>query len=106
MICILDRSCCFPELAKVVQDQLFTLLMFIFAKAETVDARLMGIRAISRCALTEASCLDSMPDQGMPAMFLMMAVSNCLKVDAGDNSENTSLRQAFNNRMAEMQIIS
>lgn len=84
--CIVDRACCFPELASVVQSKLLKLMCLILIKAETNDAQLMAMRSITRCGFVNPEGLDNLPELSLQAVHFMMALTNCLKADGGDQS--------------------
>ncbi|CAE8722979.1 unnamed protein product, partial [Polarella glacialis] len=96
LICILDRSCCHPELALIAQKELFRLLSVLPSKAETLSAKLMGLRALSRCAFVNPACMDNFAQQGLACMHYLMAVNSCLNMGTVEmDSQKASERRRF-----------
>ncbi|CAK9059703.1 unnamed protein product [Durusdinium trenchii] len=87
LVCILDRSCCHPELAKIAQEQLFRLLCVLPSRAETLAARLMALRALSRCSFVAPECMNDFGVEGVACLQYIMAVSSCLSLGRSEKAE-------------------
>eukprot|EP00435_Cladocopium_sp_Y103_P040213 s637_g10.t3 len=93
LVCILDRSCCHPELAKIAQEQLFRLLCVLPSRAETLAARLMALRALSRCSLVAPQCMNEFGIEGVACLQYIMAVSSCLSLGGSETAEKAAVRR-------------
>lgn len=78
-VCILDRSCCYPDLAAIVQKNLMALFFLLPAKSKTMDAQVAALRALTRCTFANPDCLDTLPQQGLACMHYMMAATSCIR---------------------------
>eukprot|EP00930_Biecheleria_cincta_P042926 TRINITY_DN29538_c0_g1_i1.p1 TRINITY_DN29538_c0_g1~~TRINITY_DN29538_c0_g1_i1.p1 ORF type:complete len:5332 (-),score=1004.55 TRINITY_DN29538_c0_g1_i1:66-16061(-) len=94
LMCILDRICCHPDLALTAQEQLFKMLCVLPSKAETMTARLMALRALSRCAFVNPECMNDFAIEGVACLQYVMAINSCLNMgSASDSSQKTALRR-------------
>lgn len=93
LVCILDRSCCHPELAKIAQEQLFRLLCVLPSRAETLAARLMALRALSRCSFVAPECMNDFGVEGVACLQYIMAVSSCLSLGRSEKAEKAAVRR-------------
>lgn len=93
LVCILDRSCCHPDLAKIAQEQLFRLLCVLPSRAETLAARLMALRALSRCSLVAPQCMNEFGIEGVACLQYIMAVSSCLSLGGSETAEKAAVRR-------------
>ena len=80
MVALIDRSCCHPDLALNVQEQLAKLLFLLPAKAETMNAQLLSLRALTHCALAKPTFLEEMAKEGPDCTQYVMALSLVLPV--------------------------
>jgi hypothetical protein len=85
-MCVLDRICCYPENCLVIPQQLMLILCLTLSVAQTVDAKLLALRAMTRCAFADPELLDLMPVQRQPAQFFLMAACQCLHSEKGDEA--------------------
>ncbi|CAE7942874.1 unnamed protein product, partial [Symbiodinium necroappetens] len=93
LVCILDRSCCHADLAKVAQEHLFRLLCVLPARAETLAARVMSLRALSRVAFVAPECMNDFALEGVACLQYIMAVTSALSLGAGENTEKAGVRR-------------
>ena len=86
LVCIVDRGCCFPELANQVKDKLLRFLCLLPSRSDVVNTKLMGMRALTRCTFVDPSVTDSIPSVGLSCLHYIMANNKCLKngTDAKD----------------------
>lgn len=88
LLCILDRSCCYPDLCQIVQEKLVNLLLLLPAKAETMDAQVMTLRALARCSFVNPKCLDLLPENGLACMHYMMAATHTLRNASPEDADS------------------
>eukprot|EP00931_Biecheleriopsis_adriatica_P096456 TRINITY_DN7010_c0_g1_i1.p1 TRINITY_DN7010_c0_g1~~TRINITY_DN7010_c0_g1_i1.p1 ORF type:complete len:5389 (-),score=1202.56 TRINITY_DN7010_c0_g1_i1:94-16260(-) len=94
LMCILDRSCCHPDLAMVAQEELFRLICVLPSKAETLSARLMSLRALSRCAFVNPECMNQFAIEGLACLQYVMCINSALNMgSAEDNTQKVAQRR-------------
>eukprot|EP00445_Apocalathium_hangoei_P015728 CAMPEP_0203895038 /NCGR_PEP_ID=MMETSP0359-20131031/37918_1 /ASSEMBLY_ACC=CAM_ASM_000338 /TAXON_ID=268821 /ORGANISM="Scrippsiella Hangoei, Strain SHTV-5" /LENGTH=478 /DNA_ID=CAMNT_0050817453 /DNA_START=50 /DNA_END=1483 /DNA_ORIENTATION=+ len=90
LVCILDRSCCYPDLAAIVQNKLIDLLFMLPPSAETMDTQVMSLRALARCAFVKPECLEMLPANGIACMNYMMSAISALRNASPEDPDNTA----------------
>ncbi|CAJ1411290.1 unnamed protein product, partial [Effrenium voratum] len=93
LVCILDRSCCHADLAKIAQEQLFRLLCVLPSRAETLSARLMALRALSRCSFVAPECMNDFGVEGTACLQYIMAVTSSLSLGSSETAEKAAVRR-------------
>ena len=77
LVCIVDRGCCFPELANQVKDKLLRFLCLLPSRSDVVNTKLMGIRALTRCTFVDPSVTDSIPSVGLSCLHYKIGRASC-----------------------------
>ncbi|CAK0844601.1 unnamed protein product [Prorocentrum cordatum] len=102
--CILDKSCCHPELTQIIVGSVFRLLCLLCVKGRTIQCQLLASRALARCALAKPDSLHVLtdPSQGLQYLHHVMSVASCLRKEgfADEESQHSIDRRAMVARVA------
>lgn len=78
LVCLLDRSCCHPDLAAVARSKFLHLLCIVPIRSDSIDAQLMSLRSLARCSFVDPQMLEDLAFTELDTLHYLMAVNSCL----------------------------
>jgi hypothetical protein len=87
LLCIIDRACCYTELAQLAAQEQLHLLSMLALRAESIDSQCLVLRALAECALVQPESVGSLPLKDLATLHYIMASNDCLTSEVAVTSD-------------------